>query len=135
MAETSGSKGAISLQEFLEQKIEALTLIMNERQAATRSALSLQAKEYERRLADLNHAHAQAQQMLATYVPRETWAERQKTTEKKVEDLVEALNSVRLDVKAAEARAAGKLWALGIALTLMGLAIGFATFWVSIPRR
>lgn len=36
-------------------------------------ALKLQAKEYERRLQDLNHAHTQAQERNASYIPRETF--------------------------------------------------------------
>lgn len=36
-------------------------------------ALELQAKEYERRLDDLNHSHSEAQRVLATYLPRELY--------------------------------------------------------------
>jgi hypothetical protein len=36
-------------------------------------ATKLQAVEYERRLDVLNHAHAEAQRVLATYVPREAY--------------------------------------------------------------
>lgn len=41
--------------------------------AAVEKALLLQAAEYERRLTDLNHAHAQAKDALATYIPREVF--------------------------------------------------------------
>jgi hypothetical protein len=36
-------------------------------------ALSIQALEYERRLDVLNHAHAEAQRVLNTYLPREIY--------------------------------------------------------------
>lgn len=36
-------------------------------------ALELQAKEYERRLTDLNHAHEEARRVLSTYLPRELY--------------------------------------------------------------
>lgn len=41
--------------------------------AGVAKALELQAKEYERRLEDLNHSHAEAQRVLATYLPREVY--------------------------------------------------------------
>lgn len=40
---------------------------------AAAKALELQAKEYERRLQDLNHAHAEAQRVLGIYLPRELY--------------------------------------------------------------
>ncbi len=44
---------------------------------ATDAALSLQAKEYERRLDALNHAHAEARSILTTYLPREVYEKQQ----------------------------------------------------------
>lgn len=41
--------------------------------AALDKALQHQAVEYERRLTDLNHSHAQAKDALATYIPREIY--------------------------------------------------------------
>jgi biopolymer transport protein ExbB/TolQ len=44
---------------------------IKERLIAGSTALALQAREYERRLEDLNHAHAQAVSVQKTYVTRE----------------------------------------------------------------
>lgn len=49
----------VALREFIERVLE-------ERD----KALSLQAREYERRLDELNHAHELAREALHTYVPK-----------------------------------------------------------------
>lgn len=41
--------------------------------AEVTKAREIQAKEYERRLEVLNHAHAEAQRILGTYIPRELY--------------------------------------------------------------
>lgn len=62
----------VELKSFLE------TLIYHERELREKGelnaadALKLQAVEYERRLDDLNHAHAEAQRILYTYATRES---------------------------------------------------------------
>ena len=52
-------------------------------------ALSIQAKEYERRLEDLNNAHARAERVLGTYVPREILIAEVSILNKKIETLME----------------------------------------------
>ncbi len=56
-----------------EETLETRITRLEERLAAKETATQLQAKEYERRLTDLNHAHEQAQEKNAEYLPRETW--------------------------------------------------------------
>ena len=46
---------------------------LQEQLKASADALGKQAIEYERRLAELNHARSQAKEALATYVPREVY--------------------------------------------------------------
>ena len=68
--------------------------IREERERAAKLALDLQAKEYERRLDTLNHAHADALRAQAATVPRETFeafkAENQKWQTTVTEALAEA---------------------------------------------
>ena len=47
--------------------------VLEERIRGMEQARALQATEYERRLDDLNHAHEQARQTLATYLPRDVF--------------------------------------------------------------
>jgi len=56
--------------ENLHTQVQVLKTELRERD----KALEKQAREYERRLEDLNHAHALAQQTLNTYIPRETYS-------------------------------------------------------------
>ena len=60
--------------------------------AHLREARDLQAKEYERRLQDLNHAHTQAEEKYREYLPRATYEksegerrEWQRETDKKLD--------------------------------------------------
>jgi len=50
-------------------------------------ALELQAREYERRLSDLNHAHQQAQDVQGTYLPREVYESQQRESDVKINNL------------------------------------------------
>lgn len=50
---------------------------LQEQLNANHLATAKQAIEYERRLSELNHAHAQAKEALATYVPREVYEHKQ----------------------------------------------------------
>jgi hypothetical protein len=50
-------------------------------------ALEIQAREYERRLEDLNHAHQEAQRVLFTYVTRDVY-EKDRENFQKLENLV-----------------------------------------------
>ncbi len=52
--------GKVTLREFIEQRLDKMD-----------NALKLQALEYERRLDVLNHAHAEAKDVIRTYATRE----------------------------------------------------------------
>lgn len=64
MTQLNGDRTII--QELLVE-VAVLNIKVEERD----KALKVQASEYERRLDDLNHAHAEAQRVLNTYLPRE----------------------------------------------------------------
>lgn len=53
------------------QELSVEVAVLKTRLGASESALSLQAKEYERRLESLNSAHQQAEKVQHTYVTRE----------------------------------------------------------------
>lgn len=63
----------VALRDHLETQIRELDKRIDQRLCAQAKALTLQAKEYERRLEDLNHAHAQHLADRALYLPRETY--------------------------------------------------------------
>lgn len=74
----------VPLRDFIERIIAENNLRRDDLRAEDRrwverefraleKALDLQAREYERRLELLNHAHAEAQRILATYLPRELY--------------------------------------------------------------
>ncbi len=58
----------VSLKKFVESKIAGLKELFAEQLKGRDGALSLQAKEYERRLEDLNHEHTRDRERKADYV-------------------------------------------------------------------
>jgi hypothetical protein len=58
----------------LELRLTALRELLDSREHAFSKALELQAAEYSRRMAELNHAHQQAQDNWARSLPRETFS-------------------------------------------------------------
>jgi hypothetical protein len=66
----------ISLREYVERLIAAERERVDTRLEATAEALRLQAAEYERRLATLNHAHEQAVEVQNTYVTQEKYEDK-----------------------------------------------------------
>lgn len=58
----------ISLEKFVMQLMDERFSGLRRELAQEQKALRLQAEEYERRLKDLNHAHARAQEALNTFV-------------------------------------------------------------------
>jgi len=84
----------ISLREYFEAKLQAEKEINQAYHESLRVALEIQAREYERRLTVLNHAHEEARMVLNTYVPREMleaslaqWGLWRTDTDKKIQDL------------------------------------------------
>jgi hypothetical protein len=61
----------VSLKKFVESKIQALVELFNEKLKGRDAALALQAKEYERRLADLNNEYLRNNQRNAEFVSLE----------------------------------------------------------------
>jgi ElaB/YqjD/DUF883 family membrane-anchored ribosome-binding protein len=57
-------------------ELDKLIAILQERLRSSDEALKSQAREYERRLQELNHAHAQQIARNAEYVPRESFDSR-----------------------------------------------------------
>jgi hypothetical protein len=82
------------LAELFNLKLAHEREIRQERESAAKSALDLQAREYERRLDTLNHAHEDARRAQADTVPREMFeafkAENQKWQTTVTEALAEA---------------------------------------------
>ena len=66
--------GINHLKELLEVKLES-----------AEKALTLQAKEYERRLADLNGEAARLMEMQSKYLPRETYEIQHRELQSKIE--------------------------------------------------
>ena len=58
---------------MVANSLEVRLAVLEERVANRDDALALQAKEYERRLADLNHAHQLAEEKNRNYVTREVY--------------------------------------------------------------
>lgn len=75
------------LREYVDLQLSALRREIDLRFLALAQELVLQAKEYERRLTELNHAHEQARQTLATYVPRDKYDAIREGMEKDIHDL------------------------------------------------
>ena len=59
------------VEQNLVERIDQEKVIANERRTVQEQALALQAKEYERRLTGLNHAHETAMQNWSHSLPRE----------------------------------------------------------------
>ena len=66
----------ITLREYIESLIAAERERVDTLLKANREALELQAREYERRLAALNHAHEKAIAVQHTYVTQDKWEDR-----------------------------------------------------------
>ena len=73
--------------------------ILYERIAGVETALTLQAKEYARRLDELNHAHQQAVDRYEQFTPREMWTIRNR----EIDDWRR-----RVDAEMSEARGSGR---------------------------
>ena len=112
------STSHVRLREYID------TLLAHERELRERSedaahhALELQAREYERRLEDLNHAHTQTQSILSHTVSREMF-------ENYVTNMAEWRDVI--SQQAAEQRGATsrQMYLIGLAVTLLALGLRF----------
>ena len=106
--------GTVPLREYFESQLELRD-----------QALQVQAREYERRLEALNHAHQEAQRVLNTYLPRETWEAWLKEEQKRREKIDAEVAGLRSQVSnmLAEARAAVAANARNLALASVVIAV------------
>lgn len=101
------------------QRMDKEVAVLQARLEEKEVALSLQAKEYERRLDDLNHAHALAKDALSTYIPREVY-------EKFVQDMSEWQKSVDIDRSQLTTKNTAYAAITALIIALMSVA---GTFW------
>ena len=89
------------------------------------TAQKLQAKEYARRLDELNHAHEQAREVLGTYLPRETWEAWIKDEGQRREKLDDEIQELRRDISnsksVASAAAANTNRNIAVAVVIIGI--------------
>ena len=86
--------------------------VLQERIKGQADAIGLQAKEYERRLSELNHAHAQAVARNELYLPREVYDKAEITRELRISVLKERLDKM-------EGRSAGIGLSLSTAISIL----------------
>jgi len=79
----------------LQHRLVALRELLDSREAAYTKALELQAVENQRRLAELNHAHQQAQENWARSLPRETFAGYVEQAEKWREEVNKSISAAQ----------------------------------------
>lgn len=77
----------VTFKEYVDIKYGALEKRLDEQAVFNKTALRLQAKEYERRLAELNHEADQLKAMQSTYYPRENAEIERKIVEKEIKAL------------------------------------------------
>ena len=109
-----------TLKEHFEHKFEAQEALFEARLNRLDSETCKQAKEYERRLTELNHAHARAVEVLATYLPREHFDVFLQQTNDHRSDVERRLNL-------AEGRTTGFAANLGTGLSLLAILLSMAS--------
>jgi hypothetical protein len=98
----------------LETKVDMLDRLFHERIEAVDRAIVLQAREYARRLEELNHAHQNAVQDRAGYLQREVWEANRK-------ELEVWKTNVTSEMAVTRGKAIG--WSAAIALTALLVAL------------
>lgn len=87
------------LKELLTQRASYFEKITDERFTATTKALELQAREYERRLHDLNGEAARLRVIQETYIPREVYEvghkELQRVSDARYEEILRSLSELK----------------------------------------
>jgi hypothetical protein len=86
----------IALREYVDMRLAAIDGRLTERRTADIAALTLQAREYERRLETLNHAHEQAREKERDFLPREAYDAAHQNLMRRVE-AVEAVEALHVD--------------------------------------
>lgn len=114
MADINGND-KITIIQWIDSRIEAIERVHQAEREADKLALVLQAREYERRLDDLNHAHAQARADTARFVSVE-----------KFDAVCERMDKV----EKWQASLDGRLLGAGAVITLISVGIGIVShFW------
>ena len=124
---------------LLAERLAAERALREQAVAYIDKALQLQASEYERRLDDLNHAHAQAVEAQAKTVPREMFDQYVKETAAREQALIAAQSDKSAtQVEAINARVDELVqWRSGIEGRLIGISavIGIVVIVVNILIR
>ena len=102
----------------VEVRLEALDRLVAERKEATEQALQQQAVEYARRLDELNHAHRQAVDDRDSFMNVGICTTRH-------DELERWRRSVENTIATNNGKQIAYLWVIGIALTLLTLAVHF----------
>ena len=123
----------VGLREFKD--LEADVKILREALESSENAKRLQASEYERRLNELNHEHARAQQNFEKYVSQDTWREQQKSLTEKVDLAFGTAQKLESRVASMEARTAGQQWLVGLMIAVGTLIVGTLVAWAAFYRK
>jgi len=103
------------------EELKTQIAVLQEKIASMQEAKVLQAKEYERRLEELNHAHAKAEQRNADYLPRELF-------ERTMEELRLWRERVDHSISTAQGSRAGVFAAAGIVISVVAALIALLPF-------
>jgi hypothetical protein len=106
----TNSRGIRHLRELIEAE-----------QRAQKEALALQAKEYERRLDELNHAHARALQAAQMSVSRELYESDKRIGDERREAISKEIETIRREVGVDLARRAGRAEMLSVLAVILSL--------------
>jgi hypothetical protein len=106
----------IHYREYIDQRITMLAEAHTREHELLDRALAIQAREYERRLDELNHSHAEARRVLATYITRDLYESSQK-------DLTVWKSNIDKAIANMAGRNAAYGIALGAAVTVITVAI------------
>lgn len=124
---------------LLAERLASERTIREQQVMYVQRALELQAQEYERRLADLNHAHQQAVEAQARTVPRELFDQYVKETDARERALVNAQSDrFNVAIEAINARVDElQNWRSGLEGRLIGVSavIGIAVVVINIVIR
>lgn len=113
----------VTLREYLEHKVCALDVRIDERFVSRDKSLALQAGEYQRRLEALNHEQARLAADRERFMPREVSEARHNQAAERI-----SLLSARLDKLEGGKASLSNAWTVLVAILMAALAaIGF--FW------
>lgn len=109
----------------LRVELNAYKDLITQQMQMNEKALELQAQEYDRRLALLNHEHEQLAKMQATYVTQEHMGSFEKAENIKNLDFIEWQTAIKVEISNVKGRIAGYFSALFILWIMTQLAIAY----------